>query len=519
MVERVKKQREKGFHGLYYALRYRDNYFSPTVFAMAYLGMLNRKEKESLLETEIDNIIGGKYRRQDIPLFYDAVMHKHFEGERLSLDDLLEMSQGLYKTKKFINQSMIMSRESEKHHATISERTTASIKVDSRFRRHAQNPSSDITLTHMFLEKVNDTYDLGSLINFTFAGGSKHSEKIANKLNPFSKTKLAYQTWFVENLGKLVEEKFKDTDYHITKDDVIHDLDKSIMLMDEREACALTFMDYCVKNNIHAIKGLEPTGEVFMPFNFSKNLVYALEAFFMLHAGYKGRNKVIQQQKRMFKVDKFLFSKPVLSGQSKQAYQGHIFSKEVYPYGRSLPKRYIGWAVIMALIEHYYMNSTQKRRFAGYSLEFSGTRYETIALIFTRVHKQGFNDSVRILYGNKFPPFPNYKGTMSKKEIQNKRFTGIKEHPIYYWNRPKSKQSNDDTKKYERYYYEIDQKSGKPVMCWEYEIEPVIAKRAAEIFNAFNPEKYLTTGDKIRKIYFNLGHRFNKSTKMSKIFH
>lgn len=468
----------QGFEAQHYTYRLNDIYFSPAQFAMAWLAVRNESEIEEILNKEVDKILDLEYARDDIPLFFDLVHVRDTGKERFSVKDLDDLAFKVYKTHKFIRKSLILSVNKDANKGTVSDKHTVSIEVDSRRRRTTKTPSIDITLKEPFVRKDDEgIYNVDDLDLFSFISPGPYSAKNISKLNPFSEG-VHREKGFVEGLARTVTEYFKGTEYNITEAEIINDFKRNIFIMDAYASRALSFLDKEKKSDSTSIKGLKKIdGDVIMPFDFDKNPRYVFEAFLQLHGGLKFKGKEKRMQKRYFMVDTYLFSKDITSEMFKQAFKKQKVTKEVFVRNKHWPKDALYWSVMMALTEHFYK---EKRRFVGFTLEFEGTPYETVAMAFKNSYKTKPNYTVRILYDTNLPAYPMYKTTTSHKGADR-----IDKNPLEYVNF-----SIDRTnREYAKAWPEIDTKSGKRVISSIFEIKESVLKRVADILK-MNGIKY-----------------------------
>lgn len=480
----------QGFEAQHYAYRLNDIYFSPAQFAMAWLAVRTESEIEEILNKEVDKILDGTYDREDTPYFFDLVQVKDADKERFSIKDLDDLAFKVYKTHKFIKKPLILSVNKEGNKGTISDKHTVSIEVDSRKRRTAKTPSIDVTLRNPFIGKnEKEGYNLDDLDNFSFNSPGPYMTKNMSKLNPFSEG-VQREKGFVDGLAKLVSQHFKGADYKITETDVMNDFTRSIFIMDAYGSRALSFLDKENKSKIGSIKGLEKINEeVIMPFDFDKNPRYVFETFLQLHLKPKSRNKEKNMQKRYFKMDKYLFEKDITSDMFKQAFKKQKVTKEVFVRNKNWSENKLYWSVIMALTEHFYK---EKRRFAGFTFEFEGTPYETVAMAFKNAQKTRKNFTTRILYDTNIPAYPMYKETdkPGKKKIDK--------NPLEFVNYAVDRKTKDADRKERKAWQEIDGKTGRHVISSIFEIKEPVLNRAAEILRTNGVKfdgKYLTPFD------------------------
>ncbi len=468
----------QGFEAQHYTYRLNDIYFSPAQFAMAWIAVRNESEIEDILNKEVDKILNLEYARDDIPLFFDLVQVRDADKERFSIKDLDDLAFKVYKTHKFIRKPLVLSVNKTASKGTVSDKHTVSIEVDSRRRRTTKTPSIDVTLKEPFARKDDEgVYNVDDLDLFSFISPGPYSAKNISKLNPFSEG-VQREKGFVEGLARIVTEYFKGTGYAITESEIINDFKRNIFIMDAYGSRALSFLDKEKKSESSSIKGLKKVdGDVIMPFDFDKNPRYVFEAFLQLHGGLKFKGKEKRMQKRYFMVDNYLFSKDITSEMFKQAFKKQKVTKEVFVRNKHWPKDALYWSVMMALTEHFYK---EKRRFAGFTLEFEGTPHETVAMAFKNSAKTKPNYTTRILYDTNLPVYPMYKTATIHKGADR-----IDKNPMEYVNFSVDRTNRKDAKAWP----EIDTKSGRRVISSTFEIKEPVLNRVADILK-MNGIKY-----------------------------
>lgn len=480
----AKKDIVQGFEAQHYAYRLNDIYFSPAQFAMAWLAVRTESEIERILNKEVDKILALDYNSEDIPLFFDIVQSRDADKERFSIKDLDDLAFKVYKTHKFVKKPLILSVNKDGNKGTVSDKHTVSIEVDSRNRRTTRKPSIDITLKEPFIRKDDDgNYNLDDLALFSFINPEPYAAKNISKLNPFSEG-VKREKGFVENLAKIVTDYFRNTGHTITEAEIINDFKKNVFMMGAYGSRALCFLDKEKKSGSPDVKGLKKVeGDVIMPFDFDKNPKYVFETFLQLHLKPKSRNKEKNMQKRYFLADKCLFGKDITSEMFKQAFQKQKVTKEVFVRNKSWPEQALYWSVVMALTEHFYK---KQRRFVGFTFEFEGTPYETVAMAFKNTGKTKTNFTQRIIYDTNIPAYPMYK------EVTKLTGAGkIDKNPLEYVNFAVDRTDRKDAMAWP----EIDNKSGRKVLSSAFEIKDPVLQRAAEILRTNRVKfdgKYLT---------------------------
>ena len=470
-----------GLTPAHYGFRVGENYFPPSEFAIGWIAATSPGDLEKILDSEVDKILQGKYKRGDIPTFYDLVMQARKDKKRFNLDDLREMAIRTYGTAKIIDRELVMPVNSDNAVATISRRETVSMKVDTRRKRSAKKPAYSVTLFNPFIFENNDIFA------FRFEGGTLHLQKNLAKDTHWSKG-LKQERNFVRNLGKIVEEHARTAPHlgKITAQDVIRDYTEPLRTADYSIAAALIKLNDIVAQELGKVedskqyKGLRPDTpslrQVPLPFDFSKTPHYAFEAFIMSHSSGKRANEK-SVEKRLFDVDRYLTGKKgFVTPLFNALYNAHLVKKEVKLANRKFLNS--SWALMQAWEEHFYKEG---RTFSGYALEFAGTSFQTVSVVFDDKIYKDRDFSVRIIYDDNIGlPYVMYKSFI-QGQAANAGTAGLQKHPLAMVNLPR----DVDEKKYPHFkpktWYEQDPRTGKLAHCTIFPPTQEIYDRASEL--------------------------------------
>ncbi len=509
---RPKPQGLKGEHYGYYA---HNHHYSPTEFAMAFIAVHDRKALEGTLAEEIKKYDKKEITAKDVPLFFDLIQKYHTvqpsaesyrskgEEEQLAkniIDEMDKLSFAVNHSHKFINDILV-----EELHPTpsMSVKDQISLRIHSRKRETARNPSRPLTLINPTIRKEGSTYHFDDLNNFRFTGGSKHATKGTQRRNEWSN--LPHEKSLLEIIAKKAR---------IPIETVTTDYTTPLITVDFDAALGLTYAARKQASNPAAIKRLpEARGEIILPFDFSKNPRYAFEAFLRMYSNLRGKNKEKTSGSRMYGIDQYLMGKDITAIQFKEAYQKHAVTKTVKISGKSYPKNAYSWAIVQAFHIHNYM---RHRNFDGHTRECDYNGTEVIASSFKNTAQTPRNapteHSVRILYTENLLPVAMYK-TVIPAPVKKNAVIGLHTPPVEQVNYAKSRAT---TAQETKGWIEYDEKSGKYVHVVLREPEQEIFELAAKILQEnnvkwFNGKK--VDAFKLRGLYMDQGFAYREKNK------
>ena len=385
----AKSTPQRGFRGMHYAFRAGDTFYPPSEFAMAWIGANSPANLGAALDETVDRILKGDLKDATVPFLNAAVRKARQEERQFNLDDLRLMAEKEYNTTKFIDYEAAMEVNAEGHEATRSSRDTVSMKIDPRRKRSAKDESARfVTLYSPFAD---------SGLEVQIEGGSLHAQKNRYRNNHWN-AGINHEQNFVNELAM----QFAEIDSlrrTTNAGELQKDFTRLITIADYDAAVAMTVLAKDIKKHPLLVKqfGRKRAPPVVLPYDFDRAPELAFEAFMHDHVYKRRKSHGEPHERPLFSVDtSFIGKKGYITPMFNKAFRAGDVTKEVViAPGRHFPSPH--WAIIQALEEHFY---EKNRRFKGYTLEFPGTQYQTIAMAFENQAAPDVPFSARIIFDN-----------------------------------------------------------------------------------------------------------------------
>jgi len=389
--------RPEGLHPFHIGFVVGDAIFPPGEFAIAWAGEKSPTDLEHILDTTLGSLgVSGKDMNETPFLSaYDNKMLET-EGRHLSLDDLRGLTEKKFGSTKLIDREAVTISDGG-HKGTVSVKDTVVGSVASR-RKGQEQRDYRVTLYSPFIKEPGDIY------RFQAKGGTPHEEMHVAKGVHWS-FGLKHESGFVRSIAKQVDDAFKERRVSFIGDEVMKDYTGSLTVIGYARAALLTSLYQAEKAGSLSFKGRDKERKVLMPYDFDNAPHLALEALvrFLHVPGKKGLALPNDPRQGMAMIDGyFIGKKGFITPLFRELYSQGMVRRGVMVAHKKLTN--YSWAVIQAFEEHCYLRN---RRFEGFALEFPGTPYQTVSIVFgNRMEEK----SVRILYDDHFKrPYILYK--------------------------------------------------------------------------------------------------------------
>ncbi|MGV8151418.1 MAG: hypothetical protein ACP5NV_06860 [Candidatus Woesearchaeota archaeon] len=481
---RKKTPEFQGIRGLHLALRLNENYFPPSQFALAWIASKEPLELDELIKQEAQDAVKIMLKNENYttstPLFYDLVRNTLVEENgvitsTLDLKYFSELAKKYWGMDKQIMKNPILD-VSRKYQGSVSPFENFNFKIDTLGRRTSRKPAHNIVIGGLYIRQNSDKYSLEDMANMHISSSTKHFMENTTKSRFFNQNNALEKKF----LNDILLGKFDDK---ISKEELTKAINSHSYIADFGLALAMTFAHDEWKNKRSRIKNLNANSpEPFMPYSFdeedSKNKrVYLLEAFLMAYKKTRSKNKESTLGARLYSIDSYLFEKFSPKGIFTKMAAQAILSGNAEIQALKLRKSFntISMAITIAATEYFI---SKGRVINGFSEEFRGTEYQTIAIDFKPEKSEKFR--VMIIYDNNLKlPYLYYKNFDNGAKAPISDISRLNKNPLRMVNWAKGIRSDTNAPKF---FYEKDLMNVKSTKSTIREPDNVkILNRAAEL--------------------------------------
>lgn len=474
-------------YALQYGFEAGEYFFSPTNFALAWIGTSSESELEKKLHDTVEGINKGALKAGDTP-HLSRLMRKVKEqkGRELQLEDLKGLLMREYGTAKMIEREAVVSNKAG-FKGTYSSQGQFSCKVESREKGQKQRAYT-VSVYNALVKNAAD------IAEFNITGGSTYQEKTQQRGRHWGK-KLKHEKDFVQYLAELAGKiKMANPAYPLDSQAVRADYSGFVQNIDYTQACALTELARAFKalqarpkqaeskaestsvpteSKIKGLDSADPGEDILVPFDFGNTPQYAFEAFLMRYLPNPNKPKGMAKRDQYLKeIDKSFFGKRGFIRPWFARQLGKGFTRGVLPHHKKFSN--YTWAIHQAWEEY---ETDLGRRFQKYAVEFPGTPFQTNSIVFNDTTS---DISVRIIPGD--VPYVLYKDFSPDNPslLGNVEPLGRK-NPYSMINPAKNRDYPAGAVKQ---WVETDHKTGKRALCVFYEPRRHILERASQLSRA-----------------------------------
>ncbi len=330
--------------------------YPPSSFASAYIATTPQQELSQTLQKIAQKIkANSRNFEASTPILTHLVLNGH-QKQDFSLETLKEFYKKHFKSDKIITREGITQNQKSEP----SPKNQFSNIVESRRDGRKQRAYP----IHSYGLKI---YSIEDALRISFTGGSEYANTTLKRGNHWSE-----------------EKPHEKVHLDFLRENSIKDFDSELQLVDHTRAVYMTALANHYQAE-HQRLNIQNDGLIFLPMNFAQKPELALEAQLMQYAP----NKVIKQaqtnqetQASIIDVDEYFLGKLslVLTEQSHQLRDKRLARNGGAIRYKSFSHKTQEWALLQAWEQHFMQE--KNRHFWGYSIEFQGTPYQSVSMVY-----------------------------------------------------------------------------------------------------------------------------------------
>ncbi|MFT4312116.1 MAG: hypothetical protein ACMXYF_02705 [Candidatus Woesearchaeota archaeon] len=430
-----------------------ENYYSPSIFAQAYIGAMTRKQVQEAFSQVCQKSLDEKMT----PVLAACV------DQKLNLRDLESFAHNFRGSKKLINRHALKPTSKKLHRGSVAVTNQFVALVESRHdgrKRRAQQISANQAL----IQTPEDA------LGIEFHGGNPVSHLRQHRFTHLSELTDHDRDFYRSIQPALPKLNFVDYPQAVMLFGLEQGLKKEILLQFQSDVSSF---------------------RAFIPFAFSKTPELAFESVLRAYAP----NDMIKDatgdvERNQAAIDQYLLGKVLLSSDANALLRKNLARRGITRSSRYFESRPA--AIIRSLEEHMLERNRVCR---GLSLEYANTPFQTASIVYD--FPDSFAGGVRILYGDSFP-MPLVKYVISEDQPpqgESRPFEYVRtKNPTTRINWARDRNSRKPIK----VAREVDFATGKKVRTVLYEPTDAVLDRAAQLLSQ---RGILTTAYALRSGY------------------